>query len=213
MLHQLAEEGEQDDSRHTRHAFWAVDPLDGTQYFIEGRPGYATSIALVSRSGEPILGVVYDPVEENLFEAVTGRGVTMNGVTLEAPVHAAGTSGRTRWFADRSLQDHPRFADYEALFDVRFVGGAVMNGLQLLTEPNSVYVKGPKKALGGCAIWDLAAVSLMLREMSGRVLTYDGAPLPLNRAESVFFNDVGIALGSPDLGVEGVSRCLEAMDT
>ena len=47
----LAEEGESDDSRLQKHAFWTVDPLDGTQYFVEGRSGYATSIALVTKSG------------------------------------------------------------------------------------------------------------------------------------------------------------------
>ena len=36
----LAEEGDQDDSRLHKHAFWTIDPLDGTQYFIDGAPGY-----------------------------------------------------------------------------------------------------------------------------------------------------------------------------
>ena len=71
----LAEEGEQDDSRLTKHAFWTIDPLDGTRYFIDGQPGYATSIALVSQSGDPILGVVYDPVHDALYETVVGEGV------------------------------------------------------------------------------------------------------------------------------------------
>ena len=108
----LAEEGEQDDSRLTKHAFWTIDPLDGTQYFIEGQSGYATTIALVDQSGQPILGVVYDPVGEDLFEAVTGRGVTLNGAPLK-PV-GSHDSGPTTWFADRSLRNHPNFARLEA---------------------------------------------------------------------------------------------------
>ncbi|MEC9072168.1 MAG: inositol monophosphatase family protein, partial [Myxococcota bacterium] len=199
----LAEEGEQDDSRLTRHAFWAIDPLDGTSFFIEGGAGYATSIALVTQSGEPLLGVVYDPVQEDLYQAVKGQGVTLNGTPLEAG-RAGASTGRTRWFADKSLREHPQFEDYERHFDIRFEGGAVKNGLRVLTEPNSVYLKPPKSALGGCAIWDLAAVTLMLRELSGSALTYAGDPLPLNRQDSVYFNDLGLALTSPGLRVDEV---------
>ena len=173
----LAEEGEQDESRLTKHAFWTIDPLDGTQFFIEGKSGYATSIALVSQAGETILGVVCDPVAGELFEVVKGRGVTLNGAPLEAPTPAE-SEAKTVLFADRSLRKHPRFEELQAQYDVRFIGGAVMNGLGLLKTANSAYIKEPKESLGGCAIWDLAAVSLMLEEQGGRARTYgrEGTP-------------------------------------
>jgi fructose-1,6-bisphosphatase/inositol monophosphatase family enzyme len=176
---------------------------------LEGKPGYATSIALVSQSGQPILGVVYDPVRGDLFEAVTGRGVTLNGSPLETMAHTE--SQRTTWFADRSLRNHPGFARLQTEFDIRFEGGAVMNSLQLLTEPNSVYVKAPKKDLGGCAIWDLAAVSLMLAEHSGQTRLYDGSPLHLNRPDSVFFNDVGFAFACADIDVDALLVRIKAI--
>jgi fructose-1,6-bisphosphatase/inositol monophosphatase family enzyme len=198
----LAEEGEQDDSRLQKHAFWTIDPLDGTQYFIDGKPGYSTSIALVSQSGQPIVAAVYDSVHDNLYEAVTGRGVTLNGEPL--PIVAAGDTDAKAitWFADRSLPTYPYYSQIKTHFDIRFVGGAVMNGLQLLTEPNSVYVKATKKAKSGCAIWDLAAVALMVEEQGGSVRTYGGKPLQLNRPESVFFNDVGFAFTSADVDID-----------
>jgi fructose-1,6-bisphosphatase/inositol monophosphatase family enzyme len=209
----LAEEGEQDDSRLQKHAFWTVDPLDGTQYFIDGQPGYSTSIALVSQSGEPILGVVYDSVHDKLFEAVTGGGVTLNGTPLSVMKPREGDSERTTWFADRSLPTYPYYASVKAHFDIRYVGGAVMNALQLLTEPNSVYVKSTKKARSGCAIWDLAAVALMVEECSGSVRTYAGGPLHLNRSESVFFNDVGFAFASADVDIEAFLTEMQAIDS
>jgi len=197
----LAEEGEQDESRLDKHAFWTIDPLDGTQYFLEGKRGYATSIALVSQSGQAILGLVYDPVHENLYEVVAGQGVLLNGMPIPPPTR---TQGPTRWFADRSLMHHADFAQYKDRFDLHFVGGAVTNGLQLLTEANSIYLKAPKAALGGCAIWDLAAVTLMLSECSGTVQTYDGSKLNLNRPQSPYFNDLGLALASADLDLEAL---------
>ena len=193
----LAEEGSHDDSRLHKHAFWAVDPLDGTQCFIEGQSGFATSIALVSQQGDPVLGVVYDPVNDRMYEAVRGAGVTVNGQSLSGmpPLHR---TGKTVWFADRSLKSHPNFEAHASNFDVRFVGGAVMNGIHVLTTPNSVYAKPPKAELGGCAIWDLAAVSLMVEEHGGRVSTFNGQRLPLNRCETVFFNDLGLSIVSAD---------------
>ncbi len=204
----LAEEGDEDGSRLLKHAFWTVDPLDGTQYYVEGLSGYATSIALVGQDGQPILGVVYDPVREDLYEVVRGRGVTVNGAPLGQITEGAGP---TRWFADRSLRSHPDFERFQAEYEIQFIGGAVMNVLQLLTQPKSCYVKAPKKALGGCAIWDLAAVSLMLTERSGSACTYDGGALHLNRQESVFFNDVGLLFTSPDVRVEVLRERLRAL--
>ena len=87
-----------------------------------------------------------------------------------------------------------------------------MNALQLLTEPNSVYVKATKKAQSGCAIWDLAAVALMVEEQAGSVRTYGGGPLHLNRPESIFFNDVGFVFTSADVDVDGVLAQIRDID-
>ena len=74
-----------------------------------------------------------------------------------------------------------------------------MNTIQLLLEPSSCYCKPPKKATGGCAIWDLAAVVLLLQEANGTASSFDGAPLSLNRSSTVYFNDVGLIFASSDV--------------
>lgn len=56
---------------------WLIDPLDGTTNFAHSFPFFAVSIAL-EMSGEPILGVVYDPMRDELFHAQTGRGAYLN---------------------------------------------------------------------------------------------------------------------------------------
>ncbi len=209
----LAEEGQQDNSRLQKHAFWTIDPLDGTQYFIEGTSGYSTSIALVSQSGQPILAAVYDSVHDKLYEAVAGRGVTLNGEPLPIVQRGDGGKERTTWFADRSLPTYPYYKQVIKHYEVRFFGGAVMNALQLLTESDSVYVKATKKSRSGCAIWDLAAVALMIEECSGSVRTYDGSALNLNRPESVFFNDAGFVFASADVDVEALILRLRGIDS
>lgn len=67
--------------------FWCVDPLDGTNNFVHGLPVYCVSIGLI-QDGKPFLGVVYDPVHDDLFTGGEGRGAQLNG----RPV---ATSGRT----------------------------------------------------------------------------------------------------------------------
>ena len=56
---------------------WIVDPLDGTTNFLHGFPQYAVSIALTQR-GRVVVGVVYDPVRNELFTAERGKGAFLN---------------------------------------------------------------------------------------------------------------------------------------
>ena len=114
------------------------------------------------------------------------------------------TPAQLTWFADRSLPKHPDYAHYQTQFDLHFIGGAVTNILQVIQTPRSCYFKLPKKTLGGCAIWDIAAVSLMLQECGGTAEFFDGSRLNLNREESIYFNDVGLMLISPDLTVKDI---------
>lgn len=60
---------------------WVVDPLDGTSNFLWGIPYFAVSIALCDCKGE-LLGVVYDPLRNEMFTAIRGEGARLNGATL-----------------------------------------------------------------------------------------------------------------------------------
>ncbi len=57
---------------------WIVDPLDGTTNFAHGFPFFGTSIALLDR-GRPRVGVVYCPMQDELFCALEGAGAWLNG--------------------------------------------------------------------------------------------------------------------------------------
>ncbi|MBI2114179.1 MAG: inositol monophosphatase, partial [candidate division NC10 bacterium] len=72
----LAEEGL--DATAATEWRWIVDPLDGTKNFAHGIPGFCVSIA-VEREGRAEVGVVDDPVHEELFVAVRGSGAWCNG--------------------------------------------------------------------------------------------------------------------------------------
>src|SRR3954451_12487968 len=72
----LGEEGSHRESVSGR--VWVVDPLDGTTNFLYGFPQWGVSIAL-----EGSIGVVYDPVRDELFAAVRGGGATLNGASIQ----------------------------------------------------------------------------------------------------------------------------------
>lgn len=58
--------------------FFIIDPLDGTQYFIDQTPHFAILIALISK-GQPVMGVSYFPVTGQMFSAELGQGSFLNG--------------------------------------------------------------------------------------------------------------------------------------
>ncbi len=212
----LTEEQDDDQSRLTADYFWSIDPLDGTLPFIEGTPGYAVSIALVSRDGMPQIGVVYDPVENTLFSAVAGAGVFRNGLPLSTD--AVPSSDVLSVFADRSFidqDDHDDIVDELSqlarsmgLRGVRFhtTSGAVMNACGVLTNAPACYVKRPKPT-GGGSLWDFAATACLFNEAGAIATDISGNRLDLNRADSTSMNHRGVLFATG----EQLARQIRAM--
>ena len=74
----LSEETVDSEERLERKRVWIVDPLDGTKEFIEGIPHFSVSIGLVE-NGDPVIGVIYNPVSGEMFSCEKGKGVYLNG--------------------------------------------------------------------------------------------------------------------------------------
>lgn len=198
----LTEEQEDDGSRFEKDYFWCVDPLDGTLPFIEGKSGYAVSIALVSRCGEPILAAIYAPCEAILYSACKGRGLFRNGERFSVRLDAK-HSGQYALLFDRSMFSQ---AYYDVLIDrcehwarargyegvsAKCAGGAVLNAMHVLEHGSGAYFKLPKAAQGGGSLWDFAATACCYREAGLHVSDMFGEPLAFNQA-SVFMNQCGV---------------------
>lgn len=181
--------------RLTAPAFWCVDPLDGTLAFLNGKEGYATAIALVANDGQPIMsGVLHPP---------TGR--RWLSWELEANANPEPTmKDALTFFIDAGFYAQPSFAPFiqqlTALSKtlgyptVQMVSdyGAVMNAVGVLHTPHSFYLKLPKPARGGGALWDFAA-SAGLFMAAGRPCTDAfGKSLALNSPESIYMNRTGV---------------------
>jgi myo-inositol-1(or 4)-monophosphatase len=79
----LAEEGGLSKGRSSSKR-WLIDPLDGTTNFAHSYPFFCISIALEA-DGEVVLGVVFNPISEELFWAQTGEGAWLN----DEPIHVS----------------------------------------------------------------------------------------------------------------------------
>lgn len=81
------------DERSGWQQYWLVDPLDGMDEFLAGKSDCSINIAFIDRH-EPVLGVIYAPIQDELFYAskesgafrVTGAGSTMASTTYLSPV-------------------------------------------------------------------------------------------------------------------------------
>lgn len=75
--------GEEESAENLSAEFiWVVDPLDGTLSYSHGLSSYTISIALLHKQN-PILGIVYGPVQDELFVAEKGKGAVLNGISIQ----------------------------------------------------------------------------------------------------------------------------------
>jgi len=200
----LTEESVDSGDRFVKDHFWCIDPLDGTLPFTENRAGYSVSIALVSKSGESLIGVVFDPVSGNLYSAIKGCGVTKNG----KPWHHPQKQDSFALVCDRSFLKQKDLetvlgkvtklahtAGSETVDRIDY-GGATMNAIWVLENAPAVYFKYSKETEGGGSLWDYAATACIFDELDCIALDSFGEILDLNRKVSTFMNHRGILFSS-----------------
>ena len=147
---------------------WCVDPIDGTSNFVNGLPYFAVSVALLQH-GRPILGVVFDPVADEMFSAAQGRGAFLNGVRLPiktaVPTFANAMAGvdfkRIDAGLARSLSTAPPFMSQ------RNFGASTLEWCYTAAGRFDLYLHGGQK------LWDYAAGALILAEAGGHCCSLD----------------------------------------
>ncbi len=210
----LTEESEDDQSRTEKDYFWCIDPMDGTLPFTERRSGYSVSIALISRAGDPVIGVVYIPDLAVCYSAIKGGGVLRNGIPF---ARKEGVSKDIiHVYMDRSFQSEPYYEkvkkELEELAEhnsekiqIHATFGGVRNAIGVMLSGKGCYFKFPKKQKGCGSIWDYAATQLFFEELSLPVSDAKGHRLDLNNLATTFMNQSGI-LYSTDEGLSAMIR-------
>jgi fructose-1,6-bisphosphatase/inositol monophosphatase family enzyme len=201
----LTEESQDDSSRHEHDYFWCIDPLDGTLPFIEDVAGYSVSIALVARSGTPVIGVILDPVSQTLYFATRGGGAFRNKMAWRI---APQSSTALTLVMGRSFQQQENYGHWlehirilaaeQGLAEVKTIhqGGAAMNACWVIEHAPAVYFKLPKRKDGGGSLWDFAASACLFGELGAVATDIAGMPLNLNRNGNTFMNHDGIVYAS-----------------
>jgi len=168
----VAEEGEYPQGHSPFR--WIIDPLDGTTNYAHGFPWFCVSIGL-EIGNEIVAGVIFNPLHNELFTAVSGCGAFLNGrrlhVSTRSPLQNSllGT-GFPYDCASDPANNFSQFVSFQksargirragaAALDLAYVAAGRLDGFwELKLKP-----------------WDVAAGVLLVREAGGVVSTYDGS--------------------------------------
>ncbi len=152
---------------------WVVDPLDGTTNYAHHFPYFTTSIGL-EENGASIVGVVYDPLLEQLFSATRGGGALLNDVpircgdaqTLGESVVATGLVYDV-WESARGIPEIVRL--FQHARSVRINGSAALDFCYVACGRLDAYCDT------GLSPWDISAARLILTEAGGMFQLYGDA--------------------------------------
>jgi myo-inositol-1(or 4)-monophosphatase len=170
---------------------WFVDPVDGTVNYAHGIPFFSVSIAY-AHAGSVTMGVVYDPMRDELFAAERGKGATLN----RRPIHASAATELQKsllvtgfpydsWSSPRNnLEYFGRFTRLtqgvrrfgSAAMDLSYVAAGRLDGYWELT----------------LSPWDLAAGGLIASEAGATVTNIDGGDDYITRPCSILAATPGI---------------------
>jgi myo-inositol-1(or 4)-monophosphatase len=156
---------------------WIIDPLDGTTNYAHGYPCFCVSIGL-EHKGRMEVGVVYDPMRDELFTAERGEGASLNGRRIQvSPVDSlAGALLCTGFPYD--VRERSEFARHFANF-IMNAQGVRRDGAAALDLAYVACGRFDGFWEEGLKPWDVAAGSLLVEEAGGRASKYDGAPLSI----------------------------------
>lgn len=157
---------------------WYVDPLDGTTNFAHGFPMWNVTLAL-ARNDQVIAGVVYDPLNRELFAAERGAGARLNGAPMRvsnSPVLndslvATGFPSRKR---HQNVNIHFYYQLAMVTHGVRRGGSAAIDLAYTACGRLEAFWEF------GLNPWDMAAGTLLVEEAGGRVSGMKGEPLDLH---------------------------------
>tara|TARA_B100000315_G_scaffold239728_1_gene258844 strand:- start:137 stop:910 length:774 start_codon:yes stop_codon:yes gene_type:complete len=165
---------------------WVVDPLDGTRNYANGIPHFCTVVAL-ARDDEPVLGVTYDPVREEMFTAEEGQGAFVNGEPLS--VSEGRELGMALLCCDLGYVDEKAEVAIDlirslwpGLLSLRLMGSAALGVAYAAAGRVDLYFHH------SLCPWDIAAGLLLVKEAGGVVVDRQGRPANLRTPSVIAAN-------------------------
>jgi len=173
----LSEETRDSAARLQKVRVWIIDPLDGTKEFIKRIPEFCVCIGLVEQ-GTPILGVIYNPVTDELFAGARGSGVRMNGAPIR--VSSRRELSGAHILASRSEEGRGEWDEFKNDLRVDLTGSVAFK-LALLSSGrgDATFSLTPKNE------WDICAGAALISEAGGRITDRYGQALRFNQAQTL----------------------------
>jgi myo-inositol-1(or 4)-monophosphatase len=153
---------------------WIVDPLDGTTNYSRGLPCFSVSIAL-SCQGEAMLGVVYDPLRDQLFRAQCSQGAYLNNdrIQVSTAERLIDAVIGLDWAHEQELRCQTAQLVAEVAPEVRTLrstGSAALGLCSVAAGWTDAYFHLSLKP------WDVAAAGVIIQEAGGVVSDLAGLP-------------------------------------
>jgi len=189
----LGEEGSQAEGASGRR--WVVDPLDGTTNYLYRFPMWVVSIALEDSAGVCV-GVVYQPVRDELFSAIRSEGARLNG----SPIAVSGVDRLDTalvatgfgYAADRrATQARVLLEVLPRVRDIRRAGAAALDLCMVACGRVDGYYER------GLHAWDWAAGSLIAAEAGATVRPLEGEPFGLLATVPAIADDLAALVNRP----------------
>jgi len=170
--------GEEKENEEASEEVIYLDPLDGTLNFFHGQKQFAVSIGYWVK-GKPAVGVVFNPVEDDLFFAFSGQGAFRNGQPIRVSPHRSLSQSilATGWPYDK--KEIPRvLSSLERLLplvqEARVWGTSALALCYLAAGALEGYWEW------GLYPWDIAAGVVIAQEAGCRITSPDGGPFELD---------------------------------
>ena len=182
----LSEETVDAMDRLSKSRIWIVDPIDGTKEFIHGTDEFVVSIGLVE-NGSPVLGVIYNPVKEEIFYSSKGEGSYLNDLQIfcneykssKEMILLISASERKKGLWDRHSK---KFKSLKTMGSVAYKIALIAAGIG-----DTFVTLRPKNE------WDVCAADCIINEARGKLATLNGEKRIYNQ-KNTLIND-GLVAG------------------
>lgn len=165
----LSEETRDDHSRLKANHCWIIDPVDGTKEFTLGVPEFVVSVGLIV-DGAAKVGVLYNPIKDELFTGIVGQGATYNGSPCRVSDHG-GLDG-ARIVCSRTEMKKGWFEQYkdDGVLPQPVGSVAYKFGLVAAGKAEATFTPKPR------SYWDIAGGVAIVEAAGGRCSNKHGKP-------------------------------------
>ena len=174
----LSEETVDTEERLEKKRTWIVDPLDGTKEYIKKLPEFSISIALV-QNNIPVVGVIYNPISEEMFYAERNKGAFLNGMKIK--ISDKQDIKNASLVVSRSEYGNNLWNNYKSSFSsIKSIGSiAYKLGLAAANVYDITATVAPKNE------WDICAGDCIVSEAGGTMKTINGENINYNQKKTL----------------------------